>query len=122
MQSPVLNSSHPAATPRKKIAPNDAILCRLQRGQLLSLDAASWGGLIILKTFYVDFAGPGAAVGGEFDRHCTAVYAIGQVQLQIPSNRADQEQVLLHRIAQASSLAKIANIPGTLQRSCRIVE
>jgi hypothetical protein len=57
-------------------AQHTALLHRLTRGHVLAIDPDSLGGLLLVKAFYVDFAGPGAAVGGEFDQDCTAVYAI----------------------------------------------
>ncbi len=100
---------------------NAAILDRLKSGQLLTLDPGCQGGLIILKSFYADFAGAGAAIGGAFDLACTAVYVVGSVQLQ-PAPREQREEALNTRIACAEMLAEIASIPVPLRRSYRIVE
>lgn len=114
-------ASYPAAVTRQSDK-NAAILNCLKSGQVFTLDPDYPGGLIIYKSFYADFAGPGAAVGGEFDRTCTAVYAVGPIHLQPNSTREQREAALNTRITYAELLAEIANIAVPLRRSYRIVE
>ncbi|MBF2028166.1 MAG: hypothetical protein IGS48_15605 [Oscillatoriales cyanobacterium C42_A2020_001] len=102
-------------------AQNTAILHRLQRGQLLAIAPDSPGGLLIVKSFYVDFAGPGAAVGGEFDRHCTAVYIVGTVRLQTIAHQSDREDAIQTRLAYVEQLSHIVDNPNAQQRGRAIV-
>ncbi|PZV03719.1 MAG: hypothetical protein DCF22_26000 [Leptolyngbya sp.] len=101
---------------------NTALLNCLRSGQLHSLPADCQGGLIILKSFYADFAGAGAAIGGEFDRHCTAVYTIGSVRLERRTSRVEREETLQTRIAYAEKLADITQVAVPLRRGGLIVD
>lgn len=102
--------------------PNSAVLCRLKSGQLLAIAPHSPGGLIIVKSFYADFAGPGAAVGSEFDRHTTAVYTIGPIQFYTPATRAERAASIETRIAYTERLSSILDVPVPLRRANLILE
>jgi hypothetical protein len=112
----------PILTSPPMLRPNSKLLSQLQRGELLTIDSHCSGGLLIVKPFYVDFAGPGAAVGGEFDRHCTGVYVIGAVRLKQPKTYAAREEGIYTRIAYSERLSTILNMTAPLRRSCSIVE
>ncbi|NJP10175.1 MAG: hypothetical protein HC866_12420 [Leptolyngbyaceae cyanobacterium RU_5_1] len=71
---------------------------------------------------FADFAGPGAAVGGEFDRHCTAVYTVGAIRLRQAATRVERKQTLQTRIVYAEALAAITETSVPLRRGCLIVE
>lgn len=43
------------------------IIAELSSGKLLLVDSRRRNGLILIKRFHAEFAGPGAAVGGAFD-------------------------------------------------------
>ena len=101
---------------------NETILRRIQSGSLISLVTDSLGGLIIIKPFYADFAGPGAAIGGEFDRRCTAIYTVGNVQLQTPVTHAEREMTILTRVAYAEALTTLLNIQVPIRRSSLMIE
>ncbi|MDX2231690.1 MAG: hypothetical protein NW220_18795 [Leptolyngbyaceae cyanobacterium bins.349] len=103
-------------------AHNAGLLHRITSGHVLTIAPDSIGGLLLIKPFYVDFAGPGAAVGGEFDRDCTAVYQVGLVRLQTLLTQRDRQEAIQTRIAYAEQLAAILDIPHALQRSRLIVE
>jgi hypothetical protein len=104
------------------LRPNAELLSQLQNGQLLTIDPACMGGLLIVKSFYVDFAGPGAAVGGTVDRQCTAVYVIGTVRFKQCKTSMEREESLYTRMAYAERLSTILNIAMPLRRGCLIVE
>ncbi len=48
----------------------DSLLKKINRGDLLVVNSRRRNGLIIFREFYAEFAGPGAAVGGDFDQGC----------------------------------------------------
>jgi hypothetical protein len=102
--------------------PNSVLLDRLRQGQLFALDPNYPGGLILFKSFYTDFAGPGSAIGGEFDRHCTAIYPVGPIRIQIVSTHVARQQTLHQRMTYAEKLANIASMPVSLRRSCMVVD
>jgi len=93
------------------------LLHRVTSGHVLALSPDAIGGLILVKPHYVDFAGPGAAVGGEFDRECIAIYAIGQVRLQTLLTQRDREEAIHIRITYVEQLSAILDIPQASQRS-----
>jgi hypothetical protein len=101
---------------------NTTLLRRLTSGQILTIAPDSMGGLLLIKPFYVDFAGPGAAVGGEFDRNCTAVYQIGTVRFQPLPTQRDRDDAIKTRITYAEQLSAILDVPHPLQRGRLIVE
>lgn len=115
-----LLSTNPIAS--QSNSQNAAILRHLQSGQLLRIAPDSTGSLLIVKSFYVDFAGAGAAIGGEFDRRCTAVCVIGNVRLQNLATQADRDEAILTRIAYAERLTEILDIPVPLRRGRLIVD
>lgn len=98
-------------------AHNTALLHRLTRGHVLTIAPDSLGGLLLVKSFYVDFAGPGAAVGGGFDQACTAVYAIGQVHLQTVLTPAERQSAIDIRIAYSEQLSAIVDRSQPHQRA-----
>lgn len=112
---------HPsaAATPSPQAA---ALLAQLQSGNIFQLAPECQGGLIIEKQFYSDFAGPGAAIGGQFDAACVAIYPVGAIQVRSLTSRQERFQALQIRIAYAERLGKIASLQVPLRRGGLIVE
>jgi hypothetical protein len=106
----------PAAIPTGAVL-SLKLLALLQSGKRLRITPDCTGGLLIVKRFYVDFAGPGAAIGGPFDQDCLAVYAIGTVRIQTPKTTAEREESLYTRIAYAERLSSILTIEAPLGRA-----
>lgn len=101
---------------------NTALLRRLTSGHVSAIAPDAVGGLLLVKPFYVDFAGPGAAVGGEFDRDCIAVYQVGTVRFQTLLTQHEREEAIQTRITYAEQLSVILDIPYAQQRGRSIVE
>ena len=99
-----------------------ALLHRITSGHVLTIAPDSVGGLLLVKPFYIDFAGPGAAVGGAFDRHCTAVYILGSVQFQTLLTQRDREEAIQTRIAYAEQLSVILDTPHATHRARLILD
>jgi len=93
----------------------------LQDGTLLFLAPNSQGGLILQKRFYADFVGPGAAIGGQIDKDCTAIYAIGVVNFRIPTQPTERQQSLQTRMMYAKRLAEITGMDDPVQRTRQIM-
>ncbi|NJN30644.1 MAG: hypothetical protein HC824_09620 [Synechococcales cyanobacterium RM1_1_8] len=68
------------------------MLEQIKAGQLLIVSRRRRNGLILCKRFYADFAGPGAAVGGIFDRDCEAIVPVGNLQLAPPTSVQEREE------------------------------
>lgn len=88
-----------------------------QSGQFLSITDDSPGGLILLKTFYADFAGAGSAVGGTFDIQCQFVYVAGTVRFTVPETYAARQVAFQKRINYIKKLEQIALEPSSPHRT-----
>lgn len=118
MWLPTIHSQAPAQLDSQQTI----LLHRLTSGHVLAIAPDTIGGLLLVKPFYVDFAGPGAAVGGEFDRHCTAVYAVGHVRLQTLLTQPEREDALNTRITYVEQLSVLLDVPSAPQRGKLILE
>ncbi|MEO1145198.1 MAG: hypothetical protein AAFY26_06340 [Cyanobacteria bacterium J06638_22] len=94
-------SANPDATlPTSILTGGDptALANYLLQGHLLVVNKRQRNGLLIVKGFYAEFAGPGAIVGGNFDRDCRRVIPVGDLCLAPPSNHDEcQEAYLIRR-------------------------
>lgn len=68
------------------------ILTLITSGKLLAIDTRRRNGLILLKTFHAEFAGPGAAVGGNFDQDCQQVVPVGALCLVYPKSPEERQK------------------------------
>ncbi len=62
------------------------IIAELSIGKLLLVDSRRRNGLILIKRFHAEFAGPGAAVGGAFDVDSQQVIPVGDFCLVYPES------------------------------------
>lgn len=73
------------------------ILSRIKGGQLLLVNSRRRNGLILYKSYYAEFAGPGAVVGGVFDKDCQKVIAVGDLSLIPPESHEERQKAYLIR-------------------------
>jgi len=113
-----------APTPTKSaVDPHTAVLLRrITSGHLLAIAPDVKGGLLLIKPFFVDFVGPGGAVGGEFDRSCIAVYPVGTVRCQPLLTKYDRQEAIQTRITCAEQLAAICDRPHARDRADQIIQ
>lgn len=87
------------------------VLADLQSGKLFIVNSRRKNGLILYKSHYAEFAGPGAAVGSIFDRDAIAVYPVGNWSLLTPEDANEQDRAyrmrrqwikLFHQMTQAT--------------------
>ncbi len=78
-------------------ARNQEILEQLQQQQLLIVNPRRRNGLILYKSYYAEFAGPGSIVGGVGDVGCRAVLPVGDLDLLIPVAADDRQRGYLTR-------------------------
>ncbi len=69
----------------------DDILQSLQDKQLLVINPRRKNGLILYKSHHAEFAGPGAAIGANFDDDVIDVLPVGKLSLTIP--KTSQERI-----------------------------
>jgi hypothetical protein len=73
------------------------ILDMLHSGKVFMVNSRRRNGLLLLKPFHAEFAGPGAAVGGDCDRDCLRVLPIGNLSLLTPDSHDDRQKAYLIR-------------------------
>ena len=49
------------------------ILTLIHGGKIFMVNSRRRNGLILFKEYYAEFAGPGAAIGGDYDSDCQGV-------------------------------------------------
>jgi len=73
------------------------IISKLHSGKVLMVNDRRRNGLIIYKHYHAEFAGPGAAVGGFYDRDCEWVLPVGNISLLFPESHAERQRAYLIR-------------------------
>lgn len=73
------------------------ILAQLHQGQLMIINSRKRNGLILIKPFHAEFAGPGSAIGGPFDRDCQDVIPVGELSIIEPLSQEERQKAYLIR-------------------------
>lgn len=73
------------------------LLTMLHSGNLFIVNSRKRNGLILFKRYHAEFAGPGAAVGGDYDRDCFAALPIGNLSLLSPQTNEERQKAYLIR-------------------------
>lgn len=94
----------------------------IPNNELLIVNPRRRGGLIIFKRYHAEFAGPGAAVGGQFDLDCNEVLPVGNLSLITPESADDRQRAYLIRRQWIRLTKQITENPAPLQRARRILE
>jgi hypothetical protein len=89
---------------------------QMQGGQLLAVDSHKRGGLIVLKRFHAEFAGPGAAFGSLFDQDCVAVLPVGDFAATLPTAQEDRQKAYLIRRQWIRLIQQITDNPDASDR------
>lgn len=90
--------SEPIGSPAEiEGATAEEVLQSLQSGRLWMVNSRRRNGLILYKSYYAEFAGPGAAVGGLFDLDCQRVIPVGDLSLLQPDSHEERQKAFLIR-------------------------
>jgi hypothetical protein len=73
------------------------LLTMLHSGKVFMVNSRRRNGLILLKPFHAEFAGPGAAVGGDCDHDCLGALPIGNLSLLTPDSHDERQKAYLIR-------------------------
>ncbi|MDM9380539.1 hypothetical protein QUB80_07450 [Chlorogloeopsis sp. ULAP01] len=73
------------------------ILKKLLSGKVFVINSRKRNGLILFKQYHAEFAGPGAAVGGDYDRDCQGALPIGNLSLLPPETNEERQKAYLIR-------------------------
>jgi hypothetical protein len=93
------------------------ILAQLNSGQLLLVDSRRRNGLILIKSFHAEFAGPGAAVGGAFDADSVQAIPVGDFRLVCPQSFEERQKAYGIRRHWVRLMEQLTAKPVALERS-----
>lgn len=89
----------------------------LEHKQLLVINPRKKNGLILIKTYYAEFAGPGAIIGGCFDQDLVNVIPVGNLSLIQASNFQEKQRAYLIRRQWVKLIKQITDNPIPRQRA-----
>lgn len=89
----------------------------VQEKPLLIVNPKKKNGLILIKKYYAEFAGPGAIVGGFFDQDLVDVIPVGKLSLFIPKNTSEQQRGYLIRRQWVKLIKQITDNPIPRERA-----
>jgi hypothetical protein len=89
----------------------------LRQKNLLFINPKRKNGLILIKKYYTDFAGPGAIIGGCFDQDLQDVIPLGNLSLLKPSNYQERHRAYLIRRQWVRLIKQITDNPVPNQRA-----
>ncbi|MEB3310675.1 MAG: hypothetical protein VKJ02_10615 [Snowella sp.] len=95
----------------------DEIVSQLHRKEFLIVNPRRRNGIILIKPYHAEFAGPGAVIGSEFDQEVLHILAVGKLSLLSPQN--PEEKIKAHLIRRQWILLtkQIADNPSPKQRA-----
>ncbi len=94
----------------------------IPNNELLLVNPRRRGGLILFKHYHAEFAGPGAAVGGQFDLDCQEVLPVGNLSLIPPESADERQRAYLIRRQWIRLTKEITENHDPWQRARRILE
>lgn len=89
----------------------------LEGKKMLMINPRKKNGLILIKKYYAEFAGPGAIVGGCFDEDLEKTIAVGNLSLIEPHNPQDRQRGYLMRRQWVKLIKQITDNPFPSQRA-----
>ncbi|MGK7946123.1 MAG: hypothetical protein AB4058_16810 [Microcystaceae cyanobacterium] len=93
------------------------ILAQLKQRKCLVINPRRKNGLILLKTYHAEFAGPGAVVGCEFDLDVENLIPVGKLSLIEPQNSDEMVKAYLIRRQWVRLTKQITDNPIAIQRA-----
>lgn len=113
---------HPVITDGAKDSYGPDILTLLHSGKIFVVNSRRRNGLILFKGYHAEFAGPGAAVGGNYDHDCEMVLLIGNLSLVTPESYEERQQAYLIRRQWTRLIKQITETPLPQQRVQKIID
>jgi hypothetical protein len=98
------------------------ILNLIHCGKIFMVNSRRRNGLILFKEYYAEFAGPGAAIGGDYDIDCQGVLPIGNLSLLTPESHEDRQKAYLIRRQWVRLIKQITETPVAQQRVQKILD
>lgn len=98
------------------------ILTMLHSGKVFMVNSRRRNGLILFKRYHAEFAGPGAAVGGDYDRDCLGALPIGNLSLLSPETHEERQKAYLIRRQWIRLIKQITEYSIASKRVIKILE
>jgi hypothetical protein len=98
------------------------ILKLIHDGKVLMVNSRKRNGLILFKEYHAEFAGPGAAIGGDYDSDCQGVLPIGNISLLTPECHEDRQKAYLIRRQWIRLIRQITESQVAQQRVQKILD
>ncbi|WP_414530690.1 hypothetical protein [Nodularia chucula] len=98
------------------------ILTLLHSGKVFVVNSRQRNGLILFKRYHAEFAGPGAAVGGNYDLDCERVLTIGNLSLLTAESYEERQKAYLIRRQWIRLIKQITEHPLPQQRVQKILD
>ena len=101
----------------------DEVVEKLESGQLWVVNSRRRNGLIVLREFHAEFAGPGAAVGGDLDSDdIVGVIPIGNLSLLSPDSHEAHQNAIKIRLQWIRLTQNFTDQPRPDDRARMILE
>ncbi|MEL6456494.1 MAG: hypothetical protein AAFQ40_17500 [Cyanobacteria bacterium J06623_5] len=100
----------------------DNVVEKLESGQLWVVNSRRRNGLIVLREFHAEFAGPGAAVGGSLDENIVEVIPIGNLSLLEPDSHEAHQNAIKIRLQWIRLTQNFTDQPEPDDRARMILE
>ncbi|EDX86517.1 hypothetical protein S7335_4222 [Synechococcus sp. PCC 7335] len=100
----------------------DDVVKKIGSGQLWVVNSRRRNGLIVLRKFHAEFAGPGAAVGGLIDDDVVDVIPIGNLSLLAPDSHEDHQNAIKIRLQWIRLTQNFTDQPEPADRARMILE
>ncbi|MGB7086974.1 MAG: hypothetical protein WBD47_15550 [Phormidesmis sp.] len=101
----------------------DEVVEKLDSGQLWVVNSRRRNGLIVMREFHAEFAGPGAAVGGDLDHgDIVKIIPIGNLSLLKPDSHEAHQNAIKIRLQWIRLTQNFTDQPSPDDRARMILE
>ncbi len=100
----------------------DNVVEKMSSGKLWVVNSRRRNGLIVLREFHAEFAGPGAAVGGDLDEDIVDMIPIGNLSLLAPDSQEEHQNAIKIRLQWIRLTQNFTDQPEPKDRARMILE
>lgn len=100
----------------------DEVVEKIDSGQLWVVNSRRRNGLIVVREFHAEFAGPGAAVGGDLDKDIVKLIPIGNLSLLEPDSHEAHQNAIKIRLQWIRLTQNFTDQPSPDDRARMILE
>jgi len=100
----------------------DDVVAKMNSGRLMVVNSRRRNGLIVLREFHAEFAGPGAAIGGGLDDGVVGVIPIGDLSLLEPDSHEEHQNAIKIRLQWIRLTQNFTDQPSPDDRARMILE